>query len=96
MIWEIWPVFIRAFESLKIATLVVYFCQKYEMYELKICRAVMRDDKKKWCKIWRGTDLSFQNWYEEFDEFWPGHWEVSKNCTLMLLGLLSSPSVVGI
>ena len=22
-----------------------------------------------WCKIWRGIDLSFQNWHEEFDKF---------------------------
>ena len=29
-----------------------------------------------WCKIWRGLDLPIQNWYEEFDEFWPKH---SKN-----------------
>ena len=36
-----------------------------------------------WCKIWRGIDLSFQNWHKEFDEFWPEHSKVSKACTLM-------------
>ena len=34
-------------------------------------------------KFLRGIDLSFQNWYEEFDEFWPEHPNVSKTCTLM-------------
>ena len=29
-------------------------------------------------KIWRGTDLSFQIWPEEFDKFWPEHLKVSK------------------
>ena len=40
-------------------------------------------DNKEWCKIWRGIDLSFQNWHEEFDEFWPEHSKTSKVCTLM-------------
>ena len=43
---------------------------KAEMYELKIYRGVMCHDKETWCKIWRGIDLSFQNWHKEFDEFW--------------------------
>ena len=30
----------------------------------------------------RGIDLSFQNWHEEFDEFWPEHSKVLKICTL--------------
>ena len=28
----------------------------------------MRHGNKEWCKIWRGIDLSFQNWHEEFDK----------------------------
>ena len=40
-------------------------------------------DKEEWCQIWRGNDLSFQNWHEEFDEFWPEHSKVSKICPLM-------------
>ena len=35
------------------------------------------------CKIWRGIDLSFQNWNEEFDEFWPEYLKVSKLFILM-------------
>ena len=43
----------------------------------------MCHDNEKSCKIGRGIDLSFQNWHEEFDEFWPEHSKVSKICTLM-------------
>ena len=32
-------------------------------------RRVMCNDTKEWWKIWRGIDLSFQNWQKEFDEF---------------------------
>ena len=38
---------------------------------------------EEWCKIWRGIDLSVQNWHEEYDEFWPEHSKISKICTLM-------------
>ena len=34
-------------------------------------------------KIGTGIDLLFQNWYGEFDEFWPEHSKISKICTLM-------------
>ena len=44
---------------------------KVEMYELKIYRGVMYHDNEKWCKIWKGIDLSFQNWLKKFDKFWP-------------------------
>ena len=43
----------------------------------------MCHDNEEWCKIWRGIDLSFQNWHEEFDEFWPEHLKVSKIFILM-------------
>ena len=38
----------------------------------------MCHDNEEWCKIWKGIDLSFQNWHEKFDEFWPEHLKVSK------------------
>ena len=59
------------------------FCLKLKMYELKIYRGVMCHDNEEWCKIWRGIDLSVQNWHEEFDKFWPEHSKISKICTLM-------------
>ena len=39
--------------------------------------------KMKYDKIWRGIGLSFQRWYEEFEEFWPEHLKVSKIFILM-------------
>ena len=38
---------------------------------------------EEWSKIWRGIDLSFQNWHEEFDKFWPKYLKVSKIFILM-------------
>ena len=29
----------------------------------------MFDDTEYWCKIWKKTDLCFQEWYEEFGKF---------------------------
>ena len=43
----------------------------------------MCNDTEEWWKIWRGIDLSFQNWHKEFDKFWPEHSKVSKIFTLM-------------
>ena len=43
----------------------------------------MCHDNEEWCKIGRGIDLSFQNWHEKFDEFWPEHLKASKIFILM-------------
>ena len=43
------------------------------MYELKIYREIMCHDNEGWCKIWKGIDLSVQNWHDEFEKFWPEH-----------------------
>ena len=54
------------------------------MYELKINRGViMCHYNEEWCKIWRGIDLSFQNWHGEFDQFWLEPLEVSKMFILL-------------
>ena len=53
------------------------------MYELKIYRGVLGQDIEEGYKIWRGINLSVQNWHEEFDEFWPEHSKIWKICTLM-------------
>ena len=53
------------------------------MYKLKIYGGVMCHDNEEWSKIWRGIDLSVQNWHEEFDEFWPEHSKIIKICTLI-------------
>ena len=71
--WEIWQLFTRALESLKIGTLVASFCLNSKIYQLKIYRGVVCHDNEEWCKSWEGIDLSVQNWHEKFDEFWPEH-----------------------
>ena len=49
------------------------------MYEIKIYRELfvmtIKYDEK--------LELSFQNWHEEFDKFWPNHSKISKIRTLM-------------
>ena len=64
-------------------TLMFSFWEDYMLFELKKDRGVIVHDTEEWCKIWRGIDLLFQNWYEEFDKFWPKHSKVSKTYTLM-------------
>ena len=75
MTWGIWQVFSRA---LKIGILMGSFNPNLKKYELKIHREVICHGNEELCRIWRGTDLSFQSWHEEFDEVWPEHLKVSK------------------
>ena len=68
-------------------------CAKYLMFALKKYRGVIFHDTEGWriwwifaeegYKIWKGIDSSFQNWYNEFDKFWPEHSKVSKIFNLM-------------
>ena len=83
MTWGIWQIFTRALQSLKIGTLIRFFNPKKKMYELKIYRAVKCHGNEEWYKIWRGSDLLFQNWHEEFAKFWPEHLKVSKSFILI-------------
>ena len=53
------------------------------MYELKIYRGVICQDNGEWCKIGGGIDLTFKNWHEEFENFWPKHSKISKIYTLV-------------
>ena len=69
--------------TLKIGTLVGSFYPKKKMYEFKIYRGDLCHESEQSCKIWRGIDLSAQNWHEEFEKFWPEHAKISKTCTLM-------------
>ena len=43
-------------------------------------KVVMCYENEEWYKIWKGTDLSVQNWHDKFS---PEHSKISKNCTLM-------------
>ena len=53
------------------------------MYELKMYGGVTCHANGGWCKIWRGIDMTVENWHEEFHEFWPEHSKIKKICTLM-------------
>ena len=67
----------------KVFILMGSFWGKYIFFELKKYRGIIFHETEKRYKIWRGIDLSFQNWHMEFDKIWPKHLKVSKVCTLM-------------
>ena len=75
-----WRILTQAPESLKNVHLnVLHLSKVYIVWAKKVQRSWHR----RLCKIWRGIDLSFQNWHEEFDKFWPEHSKVSKSFPLM-------------
>ena len=81
--WEIdkfWP---KHLKVSKIFNLMCTFWAKYILFELKKYGGVIFHDTEEWYKIWRGIDLSFENWYKEFGKFWPELSKVSKIFTLM-------------
>ena len=67
----------------KIFILMGSFWAKYILFELKKYRGIIFHETEERYKIWRGIDLSFQNWHKEFDKFWPEHSKVSKIFTLI-------------
>ena len=67
----------------KIFTLIGSFWAKFILFELEKYRGVIFHETEKLYKIWRGIDLSFQNWHKEFDKLWPEHSKVSKIFTLI-------------
>ena len=72
---KFWPVHSKVS---KIFTLMGSFWAKHKLFELKKYRGVIFRDTEERRKIWRGTDLPFQNWHEEFNKFWPGALEIRK------------------
>ena len=80
MPWGLWQIFTRPRKMFKIGTFMTSFCLKLKIYELKSYRGVTYHDNKKWCKNWRGIDLSVQILREEF---WPEHLKISNICILM-------------
>ena len=59
------------------------------MFEPEKYRGVMCHNTEEWCKIWGGTDLCFEIWHEEFDEFLLN---TRKSQNLLLNGSLLSKS----
>ena len=67
---KIWP------EHSKVSKIVILmgsFWAKYILFELKKYRGVIFHETEEGYKIWRGIDLSFQNWHKKFDKIWPEH-----------------------
>ena len=71
------------FESLKFGTFIGSCYPKCKVYKRKIYRGVISHENEDWCKIWIEIDLSIQNWYKEFDKFWPKYSKISKIWSLM-------------
>ena len=66
-----------------IFTLMGFFWAKYILFKLKKYRGVIFHETEDGYKIWRGIDLSFEDWHKEFDKFWPEQSKVSKIFTLI-------------
>ena len=67
-------------EHLKVSKLRFWLdplIQSWKSMSLK-SRGVICHDNEEWRKIWRGIDLSFQSWHEEFDNFDPSTWKSQK------------------
>ena len=79
----IWQILTRALESLKNFHFNGFILSKGYIVWTKKYRGVIFHATEEGCKIWRGIVLSFENWHKEFNKFWPEHWKVSKNFTLM-------------
>ena len=77
---EFWPKYLKVS---KIFILMSSFWAKYILFELKKYRGVTFHETEEGCKIWRGINLSFQNWHKKFEKFWPENLNVSKSFILM-------------
>ena len=70
-------------KSQKFSFSMCSFWAKYILFELKKYRGITFHETEERCKIWRGINLSFQNWHKEFDKIWPEHLKVSKMFILL-------------
>ena len=81
--WWIWRILTRAIKSLKIFRFNgIHLSKECIAWAKKLQRSYLSGQ---WSgpQLWREIDLSFQNWYEEFDKFWPEDSKVSPIFTLM-------------
>ena len=77
MTWGILENFTRALKVSKLGLWWDSFSQSRKRMSLKFTGELFVME----CRIGGGIDLSFQNWHEEFDKFWPEQSNVSKICT---------------
>ena len=77
---KFWP---EHWKVSKMFILMGSFWAKYRFFELKNYRGIIFHETEERYKISRRIDLSFQNWYKEFDKIWPEQSKVSKIFILM-------------
>ena len=77
---KIWP---EHSKISKIFILMGSFWAKHILFELKKYRGIIFHETEERYKIWRGIDLSFQNWKKKFGKLWPEHLKVSRSFILM-------------
>ena len=84
MTWGILEIFTRTLEIQKMGLWWDLFIQSRKCMSLKLTGEFWCHGNEKWSKIWRGIDLSVQNWHEEFDKSWHEHLKNSKIWPLMV------------
>ena len=70
---KMWPEHSKIWKNV---ILIGSFWAKYIFLELKKYRGIIFHETEERNKVWRGIDLSFQNWHNEFDKIWPKHLKV--------------------
>ena len=78
---KFWPEHLKVS---KIFTLMGFLWAMYILFKLRKYRGVIFHKTEEGYKIWRGIDLSFQNWSKQFDKFWPERSKVLKIFTLVV------------
>ena len=70
-------ILMSAVESLKICSLMYYFCQKHVKFRLKKYSRIISYDIEDVWKLWKKEiDFLFKKWHEEFREFQREKWKV--------------------
>ena len=73
----------QALESLKSFHFNALLLSKVYIVWAKKEQRIIFHENEEGTKIWGGIDLSFQNWHEKFDKFWPQDSKVSTIFILM-------------
>ena len=66
----IWPDHLKVS---KIFTFMGYLWAKNILFELKNYTGVIFHETERGYNVWRGINLSSQNWHKKSDNFWPEH-----------------------
>ena len=81
--WGFWQILTCQLESLKNFHFNRLLLSKVYIVWAKNYKGVIFHETEEGYQIWRGINLSLQNWHKEFDKIWPEHSKVSKIFTLM-------------